>query len=63
MQVADLSARALARVLHGLSSPAFPADRWTKSGVWGRYAAVDFSAVHLACQAVLDAKKQQAMAA
>lgn len=63
LQVAGLTARALARILHGLASPAFPADRWSKCGVWGRYAAVDFAAVHAACQQVLDAKRLQALAA
>ena len=62
-QVAGLTSRALARVLHGLASPAHPSHKWTKSGLWGRYAAVDFSAVHAACQQVLDSKRQEALAA
>lgn len=63
LQVAGLTARALARILHGLASPAFPADRWAKCGVWGRYAGVDFAAVLTACQQVLDVKRLQALAA
>ncbi len=63
LQAAGLTSRALARVLHSLSSPAFPADKWTKSQLWGRYTAVDFSAVHRVCQEVLDARKAQALAA
>ena len=60
--MAKLTARALARVLHGLTSPAFPADVWNKSGLWGRHAAVDFAAVHAACRRVLDARRAQVLA-
>lgn len=55
MQMEDVTARSLARVLHGVASPAFPADQWVKSGVWGRYGVVDFCAVLTACQQELDA--------
>ena len=36
---------ALARILHGLHSPAFPREQWSRCGFWGRYADVDFDAV------------------
>ena len=39
------SGRAVARILHGLHSPAFPMDVWSKCTYWGRYADVDFSQV------------------
>lgn len=55
MQMGGVTARALARVLHGVSSPAFPADQWVKCGVWGRYGAVDFAAVVASCQQEMDA--------
>jgi hypothetical protein len=32
----------LAKVLHGLSSPALPYDQWSKSPWWGRLSGVDF---------------------
>lgn len=41
----ELSGRALARILHGLPSSAFPAAQWKSCGYWGRYADVDFAAV------------------
>jgi ATP-dependent DNA helicase Q4 len=40
-----LTPEAVARILHGLSSPAFPPDRWSKCGFWDRYGNTDFSAV------------------
>ena len=36
---------ALARILHGLHSRAFPREQWSRCGFWGRYADVDFDAV------------------
>ena len=39
------SGRAIARILHGLHSPAFPVDIWSKCSYWGRYANMDFSQV------------------
>ncbi|KAL6547510.1 hypothetical protein OROMI_023231 [Orobanche minor] len=37
--------RAVARILHGLSSPAFPSATWSRTHFWGRYVHIDFSAV------------------
>ena len=38
------SGRAAARILHGLSSPKFPSEEWSRHGqVWGRYRNVDFA--------------------
>lgn len=48
-----MGARAAARVLHGVSSPAFPAAGWADCGVWGRYAHVDFGAVVAAGEAAV----------
>ncbi|KAI3428841.1 hypothetical protein D9Q98_007658 [Chlorella vulgaris] len=50
-----LSARALARILHGLSSPGFPSDAWSKrmGAFWGSQALVDFAAVLKAAEIVL----------
>jgi ATP-dependent DNA helicase Q4 len=45
MQGAPASGLALARILHGLHSPAFPRDQWGRCGFWGRYADVDFGQV------------------
>ena len=37
-----MSARAVARVLHGLGSPAYPAPEWRKNHLWERHGNVDF---------------------
>lgn len=50
-----LSARALARILHGVSSPGYPADAWGKrmGAFWGSQAHVDFGAVLKAAEIVV----------
>lgn len=49
-----MSARAVARVLHGLGSPAYPAQEWRRNHLWERHAAVDFPLiVRLAAEEVL----------
>lgn len=50
-----LSARALARILHGVGGPAFPPDAWSKrmGAFWGSHANVDFAAVLKAAEIVL----------
>ncbi|OAY73125.1 ATP-dependent DNA helicase Q-like 5 [Ananas comosus] len=37
--------RAVARIMHGISSPAFPSSTWSKSHFWGRYVEIDFPVV------------------
>ncbi|XP_022885565.1 ATP-dependent DNA helicase Q-like 5 [Olea europaea var. sylvestris] len=37
--------RAIARILHGLASPAFPAAIWSRTHFWGRYQQIDFKVV------------------
>ncbi|KAG9446654.1 hypothetical protein H6P81_012782 [Aristolochia fimbriata] len=37
--------RAVARIMHGVSSPAFPSAAWSKSHFWGRYSQIDFPVV------------------
>ena len=41
----QMSAQALARIMHGISSAAFPASAWRKCGFWGRYSDVEFARV------------------
>eukprot|EP00884_Botryococcus_braunii_P022637 jgi/Botrbrau1/9057/Bobra.0376s0031.1 len=38
----NLTPQAVARIFHGISSPAFPADRWASCGFWDRYNYTDF---------------------
>ncbi|KAH6797784.1 DEAD/DEAH box RNA helicase family protein [Perilla frutescens var. hirtella] len=49
---AKFTPRAIARVFHGLGSPAFPSATWSRTHFWGRYANVDF-------RAVMDAAKDE----
>ncbi|KAJ4961023.1 hypothetical protein NE237_020933 [Protea cynaroides] len=37
--------RAIARIMHGIGSPAYPSTIWSKTHFWGRYSKVDFPAV------------------
>jgi ATP-dependent DNA helicase Q4 len=48
-----LSGLAVARMLSGLSSPAFPADMWRRVTEWGRLQAVDFGLLVAAADAEL----------
>lgn len=50
-----LTARALARILHGVGSPAFPSDAWGKrmGAFWGSQCQVDFAAVLKAAEIVV----------
>jgi len=45
LQVAANPSRVAARILHGLSSPEYPAKAWSNCGFWGRYSDVAFSTV------------------
>jgi len=36
---------AVARIFHGLSTPAYPVQQWAKCGFWGQYTAWDFWAI------------------
>ncbi|XP_077211920.1 DEAD/DEAH box RNA helicase family protein [Tasmannia lanceolata] len=37
--------RAVARIMYGISSPAFPSATWSKCHFWGRYSQIDFRMV------------------
>ncbi|URE10486.1 DEAD/DEAH box helicase [Musa troglodytarum] len=41
----NFTPRAVARIMHGITSPAFPSSTWSKSHFWGRYVEVDFPVV------------------
>ena len=40
-----MSARAVARILHALHSPAYPSKEWARHHTWGRHAEVDFKCI------------------
>ncbi|ERN13658.1 ATP-dependent DNA helicase Q-like 5 isoform X1 [Amborella trichopoda] len=50
---AKFTPRSVARILHGISSPAFPLATWSKNHFWGRYSEIDFIAVKEAAAAEL----------
>ncbi|KAL2543343.1 ATP-dependent DNA helicase Q-like 5 [Abeliophyllum distichum] len=50
---AKFTPRAIARILHGLASPAFPAAIWSRTHFWGRYQQIDFKVVMEAAKAEL----------
>ncbi|KXZ40941.1 hypothetical protein GPECTOR_1229g488 [Gonium pectorale] len=52
-QSVPLTPVAVARILHGLSGPAFPADAWRKAPEWGRFKSIDFAYVRAVAAMVL----------
>ncbi|XP_061360779.1 ATP-dependent DNA helicase Q-like 5 [Gastrolobium bilobum] len=42
---ARFTPRAIARIMHGIASPAYPSTTWCKTHFWGRYTHIDFKAV------------------
>lgn len=52
-QAALVDGRAIARILHAVNSPMFPASEWAKSPWWGRHAGVDFDVVLQAADRVV----------
>ncbi|KAL9307513.1 ATP-dependent DNA helicase Q-like 5 [Arabidopsis thaliana] len=50
---AKFTPRAIARIMHGVGSPAFPNSVWSKTHFWGRYMNVDFRVIMEAAQTEL----------
>ncbi|XP_075109757.1 ATP-dependent DNA helicase Q-like 5 [Nicotiana tabacum] len=50
---AKFTPRAIARILHGIASPAFPSSSWSRTHFWGRYMQTDFKAITEAAKAEL----------
>ncbi|XP_027917156.1 ATP-dependent DNA helicase Q-like 5 isoform X2 [Vigna unguiculata] len=42
---AQFTPRAVARIMHGIASPAYPSTTWSKTHFWGRYTRIDFKVV------------------
>ncbi|KAA8529737.1 hypothetical protein F0562_034163 [Nyssa sinensis] len=51
---AKFTPRAIARIMHGIASPAYPSATWSKTHFWGRYMHIDF-------QVVMEAAKTELM--
>lgn len=45
--------RAVARIMHGIASPAYPSATWSRTHFWGRYMQMDFQVVMKAAKAEL----------
>ncbi|XP_057496147.1 ATP-dependent DNA helicase Q-like 5 [Actinidia eriantha] len=50
---AKFTPRAIARIMHGIASPAYPSATWSKTHFWGRYTNISFQAVMEAAKAEL----------
>ncbi|CAE5958670.1 unnamed protein product [Arabidopsis arenosa] len=50
---AKFTPRAIARIMHGVGSPAFPNSVWSKTHFWGRYMSVEFRVIMDAAQTEL----------
>lgn len=50
---AKFTPRAVARIMHGIPSPAYPSVVWSKTHFWGRYIQMDFRVVMQAAKAEL----------
>lgn len=53
------TARAMARILHGIGSPGWPASQWSKHRDWGRRRDVAFEAVLTRATAVLQEARER----
>ena len=49
-----MTARTVARVFHGLPSPAFPLEAWRRTGEWGQWVRVPFEAVLCAAETAME---------
>ncbi|CAL1359848.1 unnamed protein product [Linum trigynum] len=50
---AKFTPRAVARIMHGIASPAYPSSTWAGAHFWGRYTGTDFEVVMEAAKAEL----------
>ncbi|KAI3795126.1 hypothetical protein L1987_37771 [Smallanthus sonchifolius] len=50
---AKFTPRAIARIMHGIPSPAFPSSTWCKTHFWGRYIQTNFDVIMEAAKAEL----------
>eukprot|EP01018_Ginkgo_biloba_P002716 Gb_04713 [translate_table: standard] len=41
----NFTGRAIARIMHGISSPAYPSAIWSKNHFWERYSKIEFTVV------------------
>ena len=50
MQDCRMTGRAVARILHGVASPAFPIKQWSKCGFWQQHTNVDFRQIAIVAE-------------
>ncbi|KAL3136692.1 hypothetical protein ABBQ38_15544 [Trebouxia sp. C0009 RCD-2024] len=58
-----LTGRAIARILHGVASPAFPTAHWSKCGFWQQYTNIDFTRVAVMAEHEVTVRRQNKEAA
>ena len=58
-----LNGRAIARILHGVASPAFPTAHWSKCGFWQQYTNIDFTQVSVMAQHEVSVRRHNKEAA
>ncbi|MCO5603070.1 hypothetical protein L7F22_057214 [Adiantum nelumboides] len=49
----SFTSRAIARIFHGIRSPAFPSNLWSQNHFWGRYKDTDFNTIKEAVSQIL----------
>ena len=55
----DLSGLAIARILHGMESPAYPRKVWDKTCYWGKHTKVDFEAIRQHADDVIETVRRR----
>ncbi|KAJ9563892.1 hypothetical protein OSB04_009052 [Centaurea solstitialis] len=50
---AKFTPRAIARIMHGIATPAFPSSTWSRTHFWGRYIQTNFDVIMEAAKAEL----------
>ena len=63
LQGGTLTGRAIARILHGVASPAFPTAQWSKCGFWQQYTNIDFTQVSVSGEHEANIRRQNKQAA
>lgn len=53
----------MARIMHGVASPAFPTIQWSKCGFWQQYTNIDFAQISVLAEHEANVKRQNKEAA
>ena len=58
----SLSGRAVARIFHKMTSPAYPRQEWKENRYWGKHAGVAFEAVRQMAEEALETVRRANLA-